>query len=72
LNDLEDRKANKSDLDDLTVNSLASVQAGNGIEVSPKVSNKQTISLKLNNDLTNVLTLDSNGLYLSEFDCGEY
>lgn len=72
LNDLEDRKANKSDLDDLTVNALASVQAGNGIEVSPKVSNKQTISLKLNNDLTNVLTLDSNGLYLSEFDCGEY
>lgn len=72
LNDLEDRKADKSDLDDLTVNALASVQAGNGIEVSPKVSNKQTISLKLNNDLTNVLTLDSNGLYLSEFDCGEY
>lgn len=72
LNDLEDRKADKSDLDDLTINSLTQVQAGNGIEVSQKVSNKQTVSLKLNSDLTNVLTLDANGLYLSVFDCGEY
>lgn len=72
LNDLEDRKANKSDLEDLTVNALSQVEAGNGINVSQKSQNKQTISLKLNNDLTNVLTLDSNGLYLSEFDCGEY
>lgn len=72
LNDLEDRKADKSDLDDLAINSLSQVQAGNGIEVSQKVSNKQTVSLKLNSDLTNVLTLDANGLYLSVFDCGEY
>jgi hypothetical protein len=72
LNDLESRKANKSDLDTLTGSVLESVEAGNGITVSAKVSKKQTISLKLKNDPLNALTLDSNGLCLTEIDCGDY
>lgn len=52
---------------------LTSVAGGNGIEVSTKASNSQTVSLKLNAAADNALTVDTNGLYLSNvWDCGEY
>ena len=52
---------------------LTSVAGGNGIEVSTKTSNSQTVSLKLNAAADNALTVDTNGLYLSNvWDCGEY
>ena len=64
-------------------NALTSVVGGNGIEVSTKASNSQTVSLKLDttkdgNGTTptpgaNALTVNANGLYLSNvWDCGEY
>lgn len=54
-------------------NALTSVAGGNGIEVSTKASNSQTVSLKLNAAADNALTVDTNGLYLSNvWDCGTY
>ena len=54
-------------------NALTSVAGGNGIEVSTKAEKKQTVSLKLNAAADNALTVDTNGLYLSNvWDCGTY
>ena len=79
LNDLETRKADKTDLDTLSGAALEQVVAGNGVNVSAKSNNSQTVSVKLDttNDSTpgsaNALTLSSDGLYLSEtIDCGTY
>ena len=74
LNDLESRKAEKVDLMALEENSLSEINAGNGINVTEKNVNKQTISLKLNEEETdNALDLSSDGLYLSKtIDCGSY
>lgn len=47
LNDLELRKAEKTDLDNLSNSVLEQVEAGNGIQVSAKSAKKQTISVKL-------------------------
>lgn len=47
LNDLELRKAEKTDFDNLSDSILEQVEAGNGIQVSAKSDKKQTISLKL-------------------------
>lgn len=62
---------------------LTGVVGGNGIEVSTKASNSQTVSLKLDNTKdgngttptpgANALAVNANGLYLSNvWDCGEY
>ena len=79
LNDLESRKADKSDLDTLSGAALEQIVAGNGVNVSAKSNNSQTVSVKLDttNDSTpgsaNALELSSDGLYLSEtIDCGTY
>lgn len=74
LNDLELRKAEKTELEDLSDSVIDEIEAGNGIEVSAKASNKQTVSVKLDSVKTdNALTLSSDGLYLSEItDCGTY
>ena len=55
-------------------NALTSVAGGNGIEVSTKESNSQTVSLKLDSVKTdNALTVSGDGLYLSNvWDCGTY
>lgn len=67
-------------------NALTEVQGSNAITVSTKAEKKQTVSLKLdttkdgNGDGTtpkpagaNALTVNANGLYLSNvWDCGEY
>lgn len=64
-------------------NALTSVVGGNGIEVSTKASNSQTVSLKLDTTKdgdgttptpgANALAVNANGLYLSNvWDCGEY
>lgn len=73
LNGLETRKANKTDLNDL----LSKVVAGNGIDVTEKQNNQQTVSVKLDttktNEESNALTVSENGLYFSKtIDCGEY
>lgn len=54
--------------------SLTSVTGGDGISVTTKESNSQTIGLKLNSTKDdNALTVDSDGLYLSStIDCGTY
>ena len=79
LNDLESRKAEKSDLDALSSAALEQIVAGNGISVTTKANKSQTVSVNLDttNDSTpgsaNALSLSSNGLYLSEtIDCGTY
>ena len=104
LNDLETKKADKTDLDDLSagyntfknqtneaLNSLrenkadksevetllSKVIAGNGIDVTEKQNNQQTVSVKLDttktNEESNALTVSENGLYFSKtIDCGEY
>lgn len=74
LNDLEDRKADKTDLKTLEGNVLAKVNAGNGIDVTTKANSEQTVSVKLNTTATdNALSLDTNGLYFSKsIDCGTY
>ena len=104
LNDLETKKADKTDLDDLSagyntfknqtneaLNSLrenkadksevetllSKVIAGNGIDVTEKQNNQQTVSVKLDTTKTdkesNALTVSENGLYFSKtIDCGEY
>ena len=73
LNDLETRKADRTDLNDL----LSEVVAGNGIDVTEKQNNRQTVSVKLDTTKTdkesNALTVSENGLYFSKtIDCGEY
>lgn len=101
LNDLETRKADKSDLNNLSAeyntfknqanqtlndlqqnkadkaNTLTEVVAGNGIDVTEKENNEQTVSVKLDTTKTgnegNALTVSENGLYFSKtIDCGEY
>lgn len=74
VTDLQENKADKSDLDDLAADSLSEVGAGNGINVTPKQDNQQTVSVKLDTVQTdNALSLGANGLYLSKtIDCGEY
>lgn len=73
LNDLQQNKADKTDLNDL----LSEVVAGNGIDVTEKQNNQQTVSVKLDTTKTdkesNALTVSENGLYFSKtIDCGEY
>lgn len=52
---------------------LAEVVGGNGIEVSTKAANSQTVSLKLDGAADNALAVNANGLYLSNvWDCGTY
>lgn len=73
LNDLQQNKADKTNLDDL----LSEVVAGNGIDVTEKQNNQQTVSVKLDTTKTgkesNALTVSENGLYFSKtIDCGEY
>lgn len=53
---------------------LTSVVGGNGINVSTKDTNSQTVSLKLDSVKTdNALTVSGDGLYLSNvWDCGTY
>lgn len=70
LNDLQQNKADKA-------NTLTEVVAGNGIDVTEKENNEQTISVKLDTTKTgnevNALTVSENGLYFSKtIDCGEY
>ena len=104
LNDLETKKADKTDLDDLSAGYntfknqtnealnvlrenkadksevetlLSKVIAGNGIDVTEKQNNQQTVSVKLDttktNEESNALTVSENGLYFSKtIDCGEY
>lgn len=61
------------DIDALEGNALTSVAGGNGIEVSTKTSNSQTVSLKLDGAADNALAVNANGLYLSNvWDCGTY
>ena len=73
LNDLQQNKADKTDLNDL----LSEVVAGNGIDVTEKQNNQQTVSVKLDTTKkgkeSNALTVSENGLYFSKtIDCGEY
>lgn len=70
LTDLDDRKADKTDLD----NVLTSITAGNGINVGSVSNHTQTVSVKLDAVQTdNALTVGTNGLYLSKtINCGEY
>ena len=74
LNDLETRKAEKTDLDALAAEVLKGVVAGNGINVGVKSNNTQEVSVKLDNVQTdNALVLGDNGLYVSQtIDCGTY
>ena len=66
-------KAVDTKITTLEGNALTSVVAGDGIEVSTKASNSQTVSLKLKEAADNALTVDTNGLYLSNvWDCGTY
>lgn len=52
---------------------LNEVNGSNAISVSTKTSNEQTVSLKLDTQKDNALSVTSNGLYLSNvWDCGEY
>ena len=54
-------------------NALTSVVGGNGITVSTKADNSQTVSLKLDEAADNALAVNANGLYLSNvWDCGTY
>lgn len=73
LNDLQQNKADKSNLNNL----LSEVVAGNGIDVTEKQNNQQTVSVKLDTTKTgkesNALTVSENGLYFSKtIDCGDY
>lgn len=76
LNDLEARKANKTELQEAEDNMLENIVAGNGINATNKASKSQTVSIKLDNitgNNDNILGLSSNGLYLSSiYDCGNY
>lgn len=73
LNGLRENKADKSEVETL----LSKVIAGNGIDVTEKQNNQQTVSVKLDttktNKESNALTVSENGLYFSKtIDCGEY
>lgn len=73
LNGLRENKADKSEVETL----LSKVIAGNGIDVTEKQNNQQTVSVKLDTTKTdkesNALTVSENGLYFSKtIDCGEY
>lgn len=73
LNGLRENKADKSEVETL----LSKVIAGNGIDVTEKQNNQQTVSVKLDttktNEESNALTVSENGLYFSKtIDCGEY
>ena len=73
LNGLRENKADKSEVETL----LSKVIAGNGIDVTEKQNNQQTVSVKLDTTRTgeesNALTVSENGLYFSKtIDCGEY
>lgn len=73
LNDLESRKADKTDLADLAEDMLGEVVAGNGINVSTKTDNAQTVSINLDSQTDNALSVSANGLYFSKtIDCGSY
>ena len=74
LNDLETRKAEKSDLDALAADVLEGVVAGNGINVGVKSNKTQEVSVKLDTVQTdNALVLSADGLYVSQtVDCGTY
>lgn len=74
LNDLETRKAEKSDLEDLADDALTDVTGGNGITVGLKSNKSQEISVRLDAVQNgNVLRLGADGLYLSDtIDCGIY
>ena len=74
LNDLETRKAEKSDLEDLADDALTDVTGGNGITVGLKSNNSQEISVRLDAvQDDNALHLGADGLYLSDtIDCGMY
>ena len=67
LNDLNLTKADKEDI-------LTEIQGGDGINITVKAQNKQTISLKIDNETEdNILQLTADGLYApSAFDCGSY
>ena len=74
LNDLQQNKADKSEVETL----LSKVIAGNGIDVTEKQNNQQTVSVKLDTTKktdkeSNALTVSENGLYFSKtIDCGDY
>ena len=73
LNGLRENKADKSEVETL----LSKVIAGNGIDVTEKQNNQQTVSVKLDTTKkdkeSNALTVSENGLYFSKtIDCGEY
>ena len=73
LNGLRENKADKSEVETL----LSKVIAGNGIDVTEKQNNQQTVSVKQETKKTdkesNALTVSENGLYFSKtIDCGEY
>lgn len=74
LNDLESRKADKTDLAELAEDMLGEVVAGNGINVSTKTDNAQTVAINLDSVKTdNALSVSTYGLYLSKsIDCGNY
>lgn len=74
LNDLESRKAEKTDLMSLAQNVLSEINAGDGINVTAKSDSEQTVSIKLDEEATdNALELSSDGLYFSKtIDCGSY
>lgn len=74
LNDLELRKAEKSDLNVLAKDVLEGVVAGKGINVGVKSNKTQEVSVKLDTVQTdNALVLGANGLYVSQtIDCGTY
>lgn len=74
LNDLETRKAEKTDLDQLAEDALEGVTAGSGINVGVKSNNTQEVSIKLDTVQTdNALSVGANGLYMSQtIDCGTY
>ena len=74
LNDLESRKADKTDLAELAEDVLGEVVAGNGINVSTKTDNAQTVSINIDSVQTdNALSVSADGLYFSKtIDCGLY
>lgn len=52
---------------------LDQVNAGNGINVTGKANKQQTISVKIDSNSNNMLTVGANGLNLSNvWDCGTY
>lgn len=52
---------------------LDQVNAGNGINVTDKTNKQQTISVKIDSNSNNMLTVGANGLNLSNvWDCGTY